>query len=294
MTTAANLVGGPRVLNTRAAHQSVGLSTLLRAAGFEPIEAPAIRVVPGWSNSRIAEVAAGLRAGHYGWAVLPSPNVVDCLVQALAPYGGAALLHSARLLGGTGTAQRLIRHGLEPALTLARFSAEAALAALRELAPGPVEGSIVLLPRAVDGRDALAIGLRSRGTAIEEVMLYRTEPAAPATLLPVAGMLARDALAAVTLTSPSSVRGLVDGLRAVGCQPTELLPRVPLVCIGGTTAGAVRSSGLPVAAVADETSLASLVEAVRSVVDTRGPSGSAPHRRGAGARPGAPLAGVNR
>lgn len=289
-----SLSGGPSVLNTRAAHQAAELSALLVAAGFEAVEAPAIQVVPAWSTARMADVAAGLRAGRYGWAVLPSPNVVELLVRALAPHGGAALLGAARLLCGPGTAQRLAAHGLQPARTLARFSADAALAQLLQAGVGGDDSSAVLLPRAAEGLDAVAAGLQARGTAIEEVVLYRTDPATPASLAPVAEMLARDALAAATFTSPSSVRGLLDGLQAIGHPATALLERVPLVCIGATTASAARHAGLPVAAVADETSLASLVAAVRTVVDARHPAeaGASPGR--ARPRAGAALVEVDR
>jgi len=126
-------------------------------------------------------------------------------------------------------------------------------------------GQRCLVPSSSIARPELARGLRSAGATVEVVTAYRTVPVAPATLVEVARLLHAGTLDAITLTSPSTVAGFLDGLARVGVAPGELawLPRRPaLCCIGPTTATALRDCGLPVDAVADEQTDKGLVTAL--------------------------------
>jgi uroporphyrinogen-III synthase len=248
----------PRVLNTRARHQAEALSRLLREAGFEPVEAPTVELRAGWGRDDAALVLGRLRAGVYDWAVLASANAAELLVDGLRAAGAAdADLRGLRVVSGPGTARQLESLGVPVELVLDRFSASAALAALAER---PIGGA-VLAPRAAEGRDELIRGLAARGVRVDAPVLYETLPVPPGTLAPVAAALRAGALAGVIFSSPSTVRGLVDGLRALGENPLDLLAAPTLACIGDTTAAAVRAHGLPEPVVAETTSLEALVAA---------------------------------
>jgi uroporphyrinogen-III synthase len=258
----------PAVLNTRPRGQAKELTLLLRAAGFEPIEAPCVEVVGAWDPAEVARVLASLRASAYEWVVFPSSNAVGFFMEALAEAGGSAAdLARARVLSGPGTARAVAQHRLRVDRVLARFSAAAALDILREQ---PLGSRGVLLPRAAEGREELVDGLRERSIRVDDPVVYCTQPTHPHGLRAAAEFLRDRKVAAVTLTSPSAARALVDGLKAMGADASGYFATVPVVCIGETTAGTVRSLGLEVARVAQETTLESLVEAVSDALSVRG------------------------
>src|SRR5262249_23635257 len=110
-------------------------------------------------------------------------------------------------------------------------------------------GDRVLLPRAEEGRSELLDGLRALGVAADAPIAYRTAAVPDA-----AERLGRGDIDIVALCSPSAVSSIAASLT-----------RARIRCLGETTAAAAREAGLRVDAVADSTSMAALVLAVRSV-----------------------------
>jgi uroporphyrinogen-III synthase len=231
----------PVVLNTRPRLQAAELSRLLRAAGFEVLEAPAIEVVAAWDAAELNLTRQRVKMGGYAWLVLSSQNAARFLQNAVGELDGA------RVLCGTSTAFALKLTG---ATTLDRYSASAALGVLgHELKPG----ERVLVPRAADGREELVDGLAALGISLDAPVCYRTQPV-PVSLPP------GQPLAAITLCSPSVVNSLVDSIGITAMQQSAL------ICLGDTTADAARASGLRVDGVATRTSMPALVEAVRAAL----------------------------
>lgn len=225
----------PVVINTRPADQAADLSALLREAGYEPIELPAIEIVPAWDTNELERVRLDLQRRAYSWLVLQSSNAATGLP-----------LDDVAILCGAATAQHL---RLEAAETLDHFSGRAALALLQPLVR-PAER--VLVPRAADGLNELVDGLRELGCQVDAPIAYRTQPTPPPTLEPLRQLTVH----AITFCSPSAVDAIV---RALGTQPLRQ-PRI--VCLGQTTATAAREHGLRIDAVAQHTSMSSLVSAV--------------------------------
>jgi uroporphyrinogen-III synthase len=231
------------VLNTRAREQAAELSRLLAERGFEPVEAPAIAIVPAWDPVELEAVRGDLRAGRFDWVFLASQNAA----RGLEPE-----LPAARVVCGAATAQAL---GILPEIAVDRFSAASALELVRaSIAPG----ARVLVPRAAEGRDELLDGLRRLGADVLAPVAYRTVPVPDA-----ANRLRAGGLDVVTVCSPSAVRSVASALSH------DML----LVCLGETTAAAARDMGLRVDAVAARTSMESLVEAVRTAVPLPPPVG---------------------
>ncbi len=224
------------VLNTRPYAQADELSTLLRNSGFDVLEAPAVEVVPAWDAAELARVSDGLANGAYAWVVLQSINAAAGLP-----------LQSVNVLCGAATAHAL---GLEPARSLERFSAAIALQVLQPLLR---PGARVLVPHSAQGRDELIDGLRAAGVHVDAPIAYRTMAQ------PLQG-LADQPIDVVTLCSPSAVRSILDSLGS-----TWLAQR-RVVCLGETTAATARELGVQVSAVATQTSMPSLVDAVRSLI----------------------------
>ncbi len=253
----------PLVLNTRPAEQAAELTRALRRRGLAVLEAPTVEVqaIP---PQNLSEVLSRLRHGHFTWTVVPSANAARFLVDALESAGATpAALSRTRVLCGAATAALLARRGVLAERTLERFSAAEALETLRS---EPLEGQAVLLPRAREGRDELAEGLRDRGVDVGELVLYETRSTAAETLRPAAERLLARGVAAAAFTSPSCARGFLDSLRALGVDPPVALDGVALVVIGETTAAELRAAGLPEPTIAERTSVESLAEAAAAIV----------------------------
>jgi uroporphyrinogen-III synthase len=235
------------VLNTRPREQAAELSDLLRQAGFEPLEAPAIEIQPAWDPSEFETARRDLGAGVFDWVVLASQNAGSSLTTEL---------RANRVVCGAATARAL---NVTSEFALRRFSASAALHVL-----GPLvrPGQHVLVPRAAAGRDELIDGLRALGASVSAPVAYRTVAVEPAMLAQTLSLLGTGGVAAVTVCSPSAIESL---LRAVGRGP---LARALLVCLGDSTAEAARQADLRVDAVAQKTTMESLVVAVHSALGT--------------------------
>ncbi len=253
----------PLVLNTRPRAQATELTRALEAAGLRVLEAPTVEIVPAWTRERVAQALRRLRAGAYAWTVVPSANAARFLLDALGEVGGGpADLSRTQILCGAATGATLEARGVPPATVLHRFSAAAALRTLGGL---HVVGGAVLLPRSRDGREELAEGLRARGVRVDDLALYETRPVPAAALRKAAAQLASGEVAAVTFASPTSVQGLLRAVQLLGGD-ASCLSRAALVCIGETTAEAVRSAGLRVASVAGRTTAEALAGAAARVL----------------------------
>lgn len=67
----------------------------------------------------------------------------------------------------------------------------------------------------------------------------------------------------ITFTSSSTVTNLIEALRQLGIEePLSLLQGVEIACIGPKTAETVRQYGLPITYMAEEATVASLVQSM--------------------------------
>jgi uroporphyrinogen-III synthase len=275
-------VGGPlegiRIAITRAEEQADGLAERLRALGAKVEVCPAISFAPSEDFARLD--AALRQLATYDWLILTSANGVRAVFQRLAQLGLAfanpirsalPIMPSAAVGGrpspvghtaprlaaiGPATAAELERHGLRPGFVPSAYVAEAILEEI-----GDVAGQRILLPRADIARKTLAEGLRAKGATVDDMSAYRTLPGEGARRL--APLLRARQVDAITFTSSSTVRFLLEGLDAAGLARREalaLLAAMAVVCIGPITAATAHELGLRVDAVAEEYTSDGLVQ----------------------------------
>lgn len=252
---------GKRIAITRAEEQAAGLVERLRELGAEPLLCPSIAIAPPADYAPL-DAAIG-RLDEYDWLIVTSANGVHALLDRMGALGrgAASLAHLAIGAIGPATAEALADRGLRAGFMPSAYVAEAILAEI-----GDVAGRRVLLPRADIAREALAVGLRERGAHVDEIAAYRTVPGAGAALL--AGLLREPgdhALDAITFTSSSTVRYLIDGMAQAGlvrADSVALLNELAVICIGPITAATARELGLRVDAVAREYTAEGLVAAL--------------------------------
>ena len=251
-------LSGRRVLVTRPRAQAEELVELLADLGAEPVEAPAIRIVPAADPAPLEAACAA--AGTFDWIVFTSVNGVDAFLRCLlaGPRDVRALGSSRLCAVGPATSARLRGHGLKPDLMPAEHRAEAVGDALRR--DHDLAGTRILLPRADIAGTALPAELRSAGAEVVDVPAYRTVPAAETDGVDASRMLRRHEIDVVTFTSASSVRSFCKRL---GPEPAvELLANTTVAAIGPVTADAARRLGISVAILPSTYTVPALVRAI--------------------------------
>ncbi|MBI3072093.1 MAG: uroporphyrinogen-III C-methyltransferase [Deltaproteobacteria bacterium] len=227
---------GRRIVVTRAREQASEFAEQLRIRGAEVLEFPTIGVAPptdfGPLDAAIAHLA------DYDWIAFTSVNGVKFFFERLWERGSdVRALGRARLAAiGPKTAEALVGRGLRVDVTPSEFRGEALAVAF-----GDVAGQRILIPRALEAREALPDELSKKGARVEVVPAYRTDPGAfdTATLR---DRMANRSVDAVTFTASSTVRNFVN---AFGPGEAAALTKSCVVaCIGPVTAESARDLGL--------------------------------------------------
>jgi uroporphyrinogen III methyltransferase / synthase len=191
---------------TRARAQASGLAGKLRALGATVIEAPAIRIEP--LDVELPSLS------DYDLLVLTSPNGVEELFRHVRD--ARELAGPAIAVIGPGTAAALRARGVEADVVPARAVGEG----LAEALAGRTFRR-ALIAGAQEARDVVPNALRTAGTEVDVVALYRTV-AEPLSDEARAGALGADW---ATFASASAVRhfhaaaGTLDGPRVASIGP---------------------------------------------------------------------------
>jgi uroporphyrinogen III methyltransferase/synthase len=239
-------LGGRRFLVTRRGGQAGGLTALLRQAGAEVIEAPAIAIAPPEDEAPLR--AALDRLAEFDWVAFTSANAVRAAAEA-APAGA----RWPRLAAVGPATTRAIEEVLRRPVDLVPDAGFQADGLARALAGRDIAGKRVLLPVSDRARDTLETALREARASVERVVAYRT----------VVPDGAHEALRAaldrgldlVLLASPSAVETVVS---ALGGRARGLAAGV----IGPVTRDAALAAGLDVRVVAEPSTSEGLVAAL--------------------------------
>jgi uroporphyrinogen III methyltransferase / synthase len=251
---------GKRVLVTRPREQAAEMVDRLSVMGAETIEAPMIRIAPPEDLGPLRRAVDN--ANDFDWIVFTSANSVETFMTVLLDgTRDVRWLKKPRLCSvGTGTAERLARHGIKADLIPEEFRGEALVAAMADT--GSLDDCRVLVPRADIGRDVIAEGLRDAGALVTDVVAYRTvlEDAQQDDGPDVYRMLLDDAIDVVTFTSPSAVRNFAS---IYGKEQTiDLMSRTVVATIGPVTSEAAIQLGLTVTVQPTVSTIAALVDAI--------------------------------
>ncbi len=253
-------LAGRHIAITRPPEQAPQLARLLEEAGARVTLISSIDIAPLDETSALDAAVERLTRSEraYDWVVFTSVNGVRALDQRLTAlgYDWSLLRRPSVAAIGPATAQALEEHGVTPALVPDEYVAEGILRGL-----GNVAGKRLLLLRADIARKTLAEELRRRGAEVDEVAAYRTVVVPPDAAV-LRRMLGPDRPDAITFTSSSTVRGLVQSLDAAGLSPAEVLAGIALACIGPVTAGTLHEFGRAPAVVAEEYTMPGLVQAL--------------------------------
>jgi uroporphyrinogen III methyltransferase / synthase len=232
---------GRTIVITRAASQSAELRGRLEDLGARVIECPTIHLVPPTTWKPVDDAIRRLHT--YQWLLFTSANAVEQFMDRMGSRRPATPV----AVVGSATAAKLSEWGLQPALVPKEFRAEGLLAAF----PENLVGVRILFPRAEVARELLPEELRRRGATVDVVTVYRTVKAFAGNL---GEILETERVDCVVFTSPSTIP---ENLHAL---PTG----TALAVIGPVTREAAQLLGLSPDIVPAESTVASLVEAIKT------------------------------
>jgi len=273
-TIPARPLEGRCIVVTRPRAQAPALAERLAGAGASVLTVPTIAIEAPESWGPLDRALDAL--ADYHWLIFTSANGVATVRQRLAgrPGGLAGPAHLRVAAIGPATAAALRDWNVDPDVVPGEYVAEGLAAHLRALIR---PGDRVLLPRAAETRDVLVRELEAMGARVDEVVAYRTRPAA-AEAGELRAVLRARAVDMVTFTSSSTVRHFA-ALFARG-ELAALMAGVAVACIGPVTAETASGLGLRPDVVADEYTIPALARAIVRHYESDARGGLAP--RGAG------------
>ena len=240
-----------RVVVTRPGAQSHEICGLLEAAGAVPVIVPTIAIEPPHSFEPLDRALRS--AADYAWLVFTSANGARSVLQRAAALGLDLGRVADLRLAAVGPATRAVLS--HAGLTVAAMPSDHRSDQLPE-SLGDVDGVRILLPRSDLADDKLPTLLRDRGAGVDAVAAYCTTTQA----VTAAGLEALDeGVDAITFTSPSTIRGLVEG---VGVARARIIEQAVVASVGPVTSAAARALGVRVDVEARESSSRGLVEAL--------------------------------
>ena len=250
-------LSGKTVLVTRPREQAAELRALLEERGADVLVQPSIAILPPETWTDVDDALQHAERGDFDWILFSSSNGVRFFLERVAPERRARFFADARTsvaAVGPGTAAALNEFGVAVDLVpTTEFNAEGLVAALRD-AETSLDGKRLLSVRANRGRDVLSKEATQLGALVREVVAYRSvdveTPDAP-----IVDALRSNRIAFGTVASSATAKALA---RLFG----DALAQTRWVALSPLTADALRSVGVEPAAVAEEATLKSLVDAV--------------------------------
>ena len=254
--TAERPLEGRTIVVTRARAQAQRFAELLEAAGARVLQAPTIVIEPPASWEPLDTALAALES--FTWVIFTSVNGVAMVDRRLAARGvpWAAIARKRVAAIGPATAEALVEHGVPVELVPTEYRAEALVDRLRRVV-GP--GDRVLLPRAKEARDVLAVELRRLGVAVTEVPAYQTRRIDDG-VVRLREALGSGAVDAVTFTSSSTARNFAEQFS--DDERSAWRGRIAVASIGPITAATAAEYGLPTDVMPSEYTIPALARAV--------------------------------
>ncbi|WP_338033264.1 uroporphyrinogen-III C-methyltransferase [Desulfobulbus alkaliphilus] len=260
---------GKRIVVTRTRDQASDLVAKLEEHGAECLEYATIQIEPV-EDYRIFDAAMATIA-EYQWILFTSINAVSYFFQRLFHLG----LDSRHLAGpkiavvGRATAEKLLQYGLKADLIPEQFTGEGLAKALVQTR---VEGSRILLPRAMQAAELLPETLTDAGATVTVAPVYRNVPP-PGLGDELRRHLLSGTIDMVTFTSSSTVANFLAMLKADSKDEAHaLFSKVQIATIGPVTTATVLEHGLSVAVQPEKYTIADMVQSIVALYRTSAPS----------------------
>jgi len=260
-------LAGKRVWITRAAEQSQELIDALKKRGAKPVVFPLVEIIPPEDFSPLD--AALRKITGFDWVLFTSRNAVKAVrdragkLLELVTKDCAGLKVAAV---GEATANEARSAGFEVAHIASRSQAVALVQELGEA----LRGKRIFLPRSDRADPDLVKLIKGLGGNVCEVVAYRTITVGKREGAEHAEVLQSDA---VVLFSPSAVAGFLEIFSAYELR--RISEHGVVAAIGPVTNAALQTAGIRNTIVAEEASVAGIIEALANFFRQREHAASA-------------------
>ncbi|HHY72814.1 MAG TPA: uroporphyrinogen-III synthase [Bacillus bacterium] len=258
MPASSSPLQGKRILVTRAKEQAVSFSEKIAELGGIPIEIPLIKIQPPKNTELIKRTLENILA--YDWLVLTSVNGVhyffDFLKKFNISFDKEASMWPKIAVVGKKTLEALEEKGYTADLIPEKFVAEDLLEKLVETV---VAGETLLLARGNLGRLLLPEKLAEIGIKVDDLVIYETVLNMEKQM-ELLHLLKNHSIDMITFTSSSTVTNFVALLQGTNWQ--DWMDDVQIVCIGPITENTALEAGIKVDIVAEEYTIAGLIDAI--------------------------------
>lgn len=270
--SSGDVLRGQRVLVTRTQEQAGAFSTVLREAGFGPVELPMIRICDPLDWKAVDQALTRIHNGNwYDWVICTSVNVVKHAFRRMQMLGYAPTdLNNVKIATvGPQTALELKHAGVHVELVPDHYALTDLVDSFR--ARNTLEGKKILLLRPVGGRPTVVEEMIRSGASVDEIATHRALPSSPDTpeSRAVVEMMRRGELQAVTFTGSSTVHHFVSWLTQAAPEMLQFfretnapVKRPLFASIGPVTADTLLEYGLPKDIVAKEYTIEGLTLAL--------------------------------
>ncbi|MBP5620726.1 MAG: uroporphyrinogen-III synthase [Thermoguttaceae bacterium] len=249
---------GKTALVTRPKEQARELQEALEAQGATVALQPAIEILPPDNWADVDDALTLVAAGKVDWTIFSSSNGVRFVCDRLASTFPELARRFADLTQiaavGSGTANALRARELEASLVPPQFDADSLVDAFVDRLGSSLAGLTFLSFRASRGRKTLIERLTALGANVLETTAYRSvdvKTPRPAIL----DALRSGKIDVAIASSSASARSLAEMFG-------EAAKKTRWIAISPLTADALRQNGLDVAAIAVESTVEGLVDAV--------------------------------
>ena len=253
-------LSGRRILVTRAAEQATVLTSALEELGAESIVVPTIEIIPPATFAELDQAITDLDRIDY--LVLTSVNAVSAFFDRLMilGYDARALAGLQTVVVGPKSAEALAARGVNADLVPADYRAEGVVALLKDR----VSGKRLLYPKAALARDLIPAELTAAGAEVIAPVAYASAP--PRSAAEDLRQALADKLDLLTFTASSTVQNFVDLLDA---EHLALAQDIPVASIGPLTSKTARELGFNIVIEPVNSTLDSLLEAIKSYFEQR-------------------------
>jgi uroporphyrinogen III methyltransferase/synthase len=223
----------------------------LEKLGAQVIELPLIELQPPSNPKKIDDALR--RIGEFDWIVFTSANGVNAFFSRLGERQNRDEIKAKFACVGPETQKELEAHGFKPSLVPSEFLTLRLGEEL--LSRFGMKGKKVLLARSEEASREISNVLRNAGAIVEEAPVYKVTSRK-------INNLSRneilDHITDITLTSPSTVRGLVTNFSVDEIRSRK----ISVHCIGPITAESLREQGINATSVAAVHTIDGLIDSI--------------------------------
>ena len=227
--------------------------------GFRVLAAPSLDVIPGEIED-FEKIADRLFRKSIDICIFSSVTAVEECVKVWRTETGEILSTAEVIPIGPSTAEALIRNGIKVGSTPDIYSSQGLVDHLASQS----YGKKVLIIHSDKGSDILKKGLRSNGAKVTELVAYRLKKAK---LTSASKMIISEALKGkvdvFAFTSPLSAVAFFDAVVDRGHEILKIVEGANIAAIGEPTAVALRSLGLNVDIMPENSTFRSLLESIK-------------------------------